>query len=75
MNQLNFELHQARLSDLQREAERDHLAQEALSGQMQPVNPLVSTAMVALGRQFVKFGERLQAQYDLHNEINLAPAE
>jgi hypothetical protein len=66
-NHLNFEVHQTHMTDLRREADKERLVQEALAGQ--PTNSVVSTAMVALGRRFVKLGQHLQAQYEPQGEI------
>lgn len=76
MNWTSMELHQAHLNELQREAEKDRLAREAQTAETQTVNPVVGAAMVALGRQFVKLGTHLQAQY-AHGEdvVQLAPAD
>ena len=75
MDWITLELHQEHLNDLQRDAEKRRLLREAQADTS--VNPVVGTAMVALGRQFVKLGTHLQAQYgEADLEITrLAPAE
>jgi len=76
MNWTSLELQQERLNDLQREAKNDRLARQAQADDPQTVNPVVGAAMVALGRQFVKFGTHLQSQYAANEEMaQLAPAE